>query len=219
MRALLLLMIAFATTSVVSAQNKVVVAAEKMNVVYRGIPNPIAVSVPGAECNEVFIQVDNGKVSGEGCSYEIIPGQSHSMNVTAFVLSGIDTSLAGTYQFRVKRVPNPVASIAGIYGYGTDGNNYTSTNRILASPIIDSKPSGFDFEVFFYTQSFRLVINRTSGETIELSTKGKKLSEEMKSEIQQLTNGDQLTFTDIIVKGDDGEIRNLKDINIEIKQL
>lgn len=46
-----------------------VVSADKMNVLYSGIDNPVQIAVENCSCKNVVATVTNGSLTGEGCHY------------------------------------------------------------------------------------------------------------------------------------------------------
>ena len=95
------------------------IAADKMNVLYAGIPNPVSVSGP--------VAADKLSVSFPGCSasstgagkYNVsVPESMVGKTVQATVAArvGESTKTLGSTTFRVKRVPTPRAAVGTIRG-------------------------------------------------------------------------------------------------------
>ena len=105
------------TYAVVAKPSSAVISADKMNVVYRGVQNPITISVPGVPDNRVKPSAPGlRKASGLG-KYVMSPGKGKEVriNVSATLPDGTPVSdLAQT--FRIKDIPAPSASARGQYG-------------------------------------------------------------------------------------------------------
>jgi gliding motility-associated protein GldM len=76
--------------SVIAEPSSAVVSADKMNVVYRGLDNPISVSLPGVSDNNLKVSAAGGRLSGKGSSYSLRPGAAKEIkiNVSAKLSSG-----------------------------------------------------------------------------------------------------------------------------------
>ncbi|MCF8276028.1 MAG: hypothetical protein K9J17_04770 [Flavobacteriales bacterium] len=133
----------------------VVVSPTKMNVLYRGVKNPISISVPGVAPELVKPSLVGGTLqadskAGKGNYIAEVKGGSEA---TVKVSAEIDGKVRpmGDFKFRVKDVPPPVATIAGVE------EGLVSANRLAAAPTVIPKMKGFDFELFFKVTKFDLV--------------------------------------------------------------
>lgn len=133
----------------------VVVSPTKMNVLYRGVKNPVSVSVPGVAPENVRASLEGGTLSpdpkaGKGNFIAEVKGGSEA---TVKVTAQIDGKARpmGDFKFRVKDVPPPVATIAGVE------EGLVSPNRLAAAPTVIPKMKNFDFELFFKVTKFDLV--------------------------------------------------------------
>ncbi len=98
------------TYAVVAKPNGAVISADKMNVVYRGVQNPITISMPGVPDNAIKANaVGMRKVKGVG-KYMISPGKGREVviNVTGKLPTG--ESVTSKQKFRIKDIPAPVAT-------------------------------------------------------------------------------------------------------------
>jgi len=133
----------------------VVVSPTKMNVLYRGVKNPISISVPGIAPELVKPSLQGGSLSpdasaGKGNYIAEVKGGSTAMVIVSAEVDGKQRKM-GEFEFRVKDVPAPVASIAGVE------EGLVSANRLAASPTVIPKMKNFDFELFFKVTKFDLV--------------------------------------------------------------
>ena len=94
-------------------QRSVAVSADKMNVFYMGVKNPVTVSAAGVPSGDVRVSITGpAKISGSGSSY-IVTGSGQgeaTVNVSA------NGQNLGSFPFRVKRIPNPVAVVGNSTG-------------------------------------------------------------------------------------------------------
>lgn len=63
---------------------KVIVANSINNNLYLEVSNPVEVSVEGLKCKDIKIEIDNGFVSGKGCSYAIKPSSVGNLKIKIF---------------------------------------------------------------------------------------------------------------------------------------
>ncbi len=95
----------------------VVVSAEKMNVLYRGVENPVSISVPGVSSNKITVSAPGAKVKSLGSgrySFNVTQTKGTKVNiqVTATMPNGNNQTFPPQL-YRVKGLPNPTGSIAG----------------------------------------------------------------------------------------------------------
>jgi len=101
------------------AEAALVVSPTKMNVFYRGVPNPVEVSVPGVPSNKLKVSISSGhriKRQSDG-TYIVEPANSSANKIATISVKGEmpDGSISnlGKAEFRVKRIPDPVPFWAG----------------------------------------------------------------------------------------------------------
>ena len=122
------------------------VSADKMNVFYIGVDNPISVAVAGVSSNDVKVRCDGCSLNGSRGKY--IATATRPGEVTVNVSGG---GLPNTpFKFRVKRIPDPVAKL-GNKGDGSMGNGEFKVQQGLI-PWLE----GFDFDAKCQIQGFTL---------------------------------------------------------------
>ena len=135
--------------SVIPMPNSAVISADKMNVVYQGVDNPLSISVPGIPDTKV-------KVSAPGIR-KIKPGK-YLMNVTNYHGRTVDINVSwvlpnGTHKsdkktFRVKSIPRPVGTISGMDGY------VKLPKRNVQIGTVGASLPDFDFDVKLVVTGF-----------------------------------------------------------------
>jgi gliding motility-associated protein GldM len=187
------------TASYVAQKPNSVVAAEKMNVLYIGVDNPMAISVPGVSSDKV-------KVSATGSGLVLRPnpaaGAGHYMaTVTTVGKSTISVSAEiagkvipmGTFEYRVKKVPDPVATIANMKGGSINKN-------VLAAATLIPTLENFDFELFFKITGFKMTIAGKGRDILEFETQGNQLTQVMRDNLGKTRAGDKVFFEYIKAK-------------------
>ena len=117
--------------------------------------------------------------------------------------------MLGSSEFRIKRVPDPVAMIAGKLEGAIDKNS------LLAAGAIIPTMRDFDFELYFEVTSytFATIVN---GDWIPRNIRGNRFTEEVQGVIRNAQRKQKFFFENIQAKGPDGTVRGLNTINLEI---
>ena len=129
------------------------VAADKMNVLYRGLENPMTISFAGVPDSKVSVSASGLRKAGAQGKYIINP-PSGSQNLIVSVTATLDdgTKVNSKKSFRIKNIPNPVGKIAGKSGSVRLNKRDVTTSRVLADFgdfVYDLNPtvSAFDLTV------------------------------------------------------------------------
>ena len=193
------------------AKPSMTVSPTKMNVFYAGLDNPVSISAPGISASNLKVSISNGAItSGPDGTYIVRPDKVGIKSIiTVNALIDGATKPIGSTEFRVKRVPDPVASVAGkIEGAITK-------NELLAQQGVLAKIPDFDFAMNFTVTSF-VVSTSKAGFIVDKPTKGNKFSQDQIDLMKGLNPGSRLYIESIVVKGDDGTTRNLPSISFKL---
>jgi gliding motility-associated protein GldM len=155
------------------AQKGALVTADKMNVLYRGLPNPISGSILGADMSGISLSAPGASVSGGGGKWTVTPGGGSTVTLT---ISGRDTKgavISQAFPFRIKSVPPPVGQIQGNYVVSMPASSIPNQKVSVVMP-------DFDFPVSFTVNSFMfrvpgragMLINGNSLSSVSNLTKG-----------------------------------------------
>jgi gliding motility-associated protein GldM len=185
------------------AAGSVVVSPTKMNVFYIGVDNPVDVSVAGIKPEDVSITMTNGKArSKRGSSYIVNPRRPGNSIVRVYASIDGKKKQMGQKEFRVKRVPDPVATINDQKGGGI------SKGVLIAQVGVAAKMENFEFDLKFRVTEFT-VSTTLNGFLKEATAKSYKLTKEQKNIIQSLSKGQRVYIQDIKAVGPDGSVRKL----------
>lgn len=197
----------------VVAPPSLTVAATKMNVFYIGVDNPVSISVPGIPDANLRASISTGSLNrdatGKNWIVRVPRGDGRAV-ITVDALHQGESRRMGTAEFRVKRVPDPVAEIAGQVEGPID------KNTLLAAKAIIPVMRDFEFELYFRVTGFRMA-TIIGGDWISKRTSGNQFSEEMLSMVQQARKGQKFFFENIQAEGPDQVPRSLNPISLEIK--
>ncbi|RLD91147.1 MAG: hypothetical protein DRJ09_02040 [Bacteroidetes bacterium] len=186
----------------------------KMNVFYIGVKNPVSISSPGLARNKVNPVISKGKLYKDPKNKNQwiveVPKGLKKVSVSASAkIDGKPYNL-GSVDFRVKRVPDPTATIAGMTGGSMD------KNQLLAAGAIIPEMRGFEFDLYFRitSYSFTTLIN---GDFFTIKAKGNTFSKDIIKRIRSGKRKQKFFFENIQAKGPDGSKRSLNPVNLELK--
>ena len=185
------------------ARPSAVVSPDKMNVFYIGVPNPVSVSAPGIPKENLRVSMKGGSVSGSNGKYTVSVSSPGEAEVTVAAEVGGKVQTIGSTPFRVKRLPDPKAKIAGKTGGALSSVVIKSQSNVFAT--LDN----FDFDAKFDVTRFNLVIAKPRADVVVLQTNGNSLSAAMKAAMAAVTPGTRVIFDNIIAVGPDGSQRAL----------
>jgi gliding motility-associated protein GldM len=191
------------------------VAAVKMNVFYIGVDNPVSISVPGMAEENIVATITAGcqliKTDGDDHNYIVkaTKGVKEAVVKATATYEGTHMDM-GSVNFRVKRVPDPVAEI------GRLKEGKIERNTLVAAGAIIPAMKDFQFELYFIVKSFSMgtIIN---GDWIPKRTQGNRFSADMMTMIKDAKRGQKFFFENIQATGPDGTMRTLNTINLTIK--
>ena len=131
--------------------NEAVISADKMNVVYRGVVNPMTISMPGVPDNQVTASAP-GLSRKSGPNYIMKPNVG-SAEVTINVTGTFEgQKFSSSKKFRVKDIPKPEGAILR-----TTGAVKLAKANILAGELSVAF-NDFDFDLSTRVNSFRILV-------------------------------------------------------------
>lgn len=189
------------------AEPSVAVSATKMNVLYLGVENPVDISVSGVSPDRISVSMTGGSIakSGRG-GYVARPSKEGVCEIAITANEGGVTKRMGTKQFRVKSLPDPVASL---FGMDVKSSEISKGVLMVAQGIEAQFPKDFDFDMKFQVLGFKVGVT-VGGFFQEKIASGAQFTAEQKQLMSSLGSGSQLTITDIRVRGADGKERKLE---------
>ena len=194
-------------------QSSLSVSPTKMNVLYIGVPNPIDITASGVPAEKLNVSMSGGgsiQKAGATGSYIAQVKAPGTVNITVTATVDGQSKNLGTKQFRVKRVPDPVAKIAG------KREGTIAKAELMAQAGIKAELENFDFDMKFNIVSFR-VSSMIRGFAKEANSNSAAFGGQVKQIIQETPSGSKIYFEDIKAKGPDGSIRSLGTIAFKIK--
>jgi hypothetical protein len=155
-----------------------VISVDKLNVVYRGIGNPISIAVPNAKsftASGLGLKEDKGK-------YSIAPGEGTEMIVTLEIILEDDSKVVEEHVFRIKNFPKVLGRI----------NNRNFPDCILLikkEELLNAKisvyPEDFVFDIKLKVTNFSILL--PNKKSIEVS--GDSIDEDTFNQLKKFKKG------------------------------
>ncbi len=207
----------FVTPAITVADAALVVSPIKMNVFYRGLENPVKISVPGVADDKLKVSISSGhkiRMQSDG-SYIVEPSKKKSndkafISVKAEMPDGTIADI-GREEFRVKRIPDPTPQWGG--KKSSDRGIKKGQINVL-SPVL-AKMENFDFKVKVRVKSFTLRVTM-NGTFKEFKSGNDKLTSEMQALLGKVKRGNYIYFEDIEVNLPDGSNRILANLKLKV---
>ena len=192
----------------------VTMSAEKMNVFYRGLDNPFDIS-GGIPKENLEVDMTNGKITKVGDKFVVRPTdldeQGKRTTITVYATMNGVRKLVGTTNWRVKKVPDPVAQVDGKSGGDIRREVLAISDGVLA--VLED----FDFDFKYKVTQFELGTTGSGGYYVGKASKSNRFTPEQKELLKRATPGSKVFIDNIKAIGDDGSTRDLKGITFTVK--
>jgi len=173
--------------AVIPKPNSAVISADKMNVLYRGVQNPMTISIPGV--GSISAQAPGLSPAGGAGQYVMnvtsLQAREVAINVSGKLPGGETVSDSKT--FRIKDIPTPVGTVRG-----EDGTVKMQRNSLEISTISANLPD-FDFNLDLNVSGFSFKV--MGQPTIRVN--GNKLDSSAKAALRRAGRGETVQIFDI----------------------
>lgn len=173
------------TYVVVPRPNQAIISADKMNVVYRGVPNPISISVPGIASNKVNASAPGMTKVGDG-KFMLKPGSGSEVKINVNATMPDGKAMSSAQVFRIKGLPAPTGKVGG-----SEKNKGPKSNLEVCS--VTAVMEDFDFPVTVNVTQFNVKV--PGQPTIVVS--GNRMDSRAKSAIAKAQKGDVVVISEI----------------------
>ena len=193
------------------------ISAEKMNVLYAGIANPVSVSAS--------VDPDKLSVNFPGCTVSRVGSGKFNVNVPTSLISsktlvatvnanvGGKTQSMGSANFRIKRVPDPTSTIGAKIRGGKISKAELNTNAFIRA----SMGEDFAYDLKWSIISYQVIFIPKGGyEEAPITCTGGNFSEAVKSKIAKSPSGTTIIFQGLKASSEVGT-RPLDDITIVLR--
>jgi gliding motility-associated protein GldM len=190
---------------VVPRPNSATISADKMNVVYRGVDNPMTISFAGVSDNKVNATAPGLNKLGTG-KYNMKPrtGIKVVINVSATLDDG--TKVGDNKEFRIKEIPAPTG-----YFRGSAGSMKMSKSGV-AKGTVEAKLDDFDFDLPLRVTQFDFKVPGQPTITVN----GGRLDSRAKAALNRAKRGQTVQIINIKAKSSGPLIKRVAPVIIEI---
>ena len=161
-----------------------------MNVVYRGLQNPMTISFAGISDNNVVASAPGLSKAGKPGSYNMSPGQGTEVTVSVTGILPDKSKVSDKKIFRIKNIPAPQGAIGG-----TAGVQRGAKSRLEVSTV-SAVLQDFVYDVKFQVVQFALKVPGQASIVVN----GDKIDGRCRAALARATKGDQVTISDIKTK-------------------
>jgi gliding motility-associated protein GldM len=193
-------------------QSNASIALDKMNVLYIGVDNPITVAASGGGDDKVQVSISGGGGSvskvGPGKYNVRVGSQSDDTKITV----SVDGKVAGVSQFRVRSIPDPVASVGG----KPSGAN-VNAGEFRAQGGVGANIKDFPFDIKYSVTSFLITGETSDGDLIEANVRGNTWDSKAANIVRGVKPGQLVEINQIRAMGPDGRTRSLPSLVYYIK--
>ena len=170
----------------ISKPGGALIAADKMNVVYRGVSNPMSISIPGIANNKVNASAPGLKSIG-GSKYVMNPGTGRTVTIKASGTLPDGEPVGSSLEFRIKDIPRPEGSVSKQTG------SIKLPKRNVEIATIGAGLEDFDFDLNLAVSGFKF---KVPGQPT-VSVRGNKMDGKAKAALQRAKRGDIVQIFDI----------------------
>ncbi|MBN8703926.1 MAG: gliding motility protein GldM [Bacteroidetes bacterium] len=186
------------------------VSPDKMNVFYIGVDNPVSITAAGVSPEQLAPSGSNCTISGSKGKYTVRVTTAGEATINVMAKFGSTSKSMGSFKFRIKTVPNPIAMIVG----KRDGDIVKKSELLSASTMI-AKLENFDFDLPATITEFGLSLNY-KGQLMTLESKSSKLTTEMMTVLKSVPPGTKLFFESVKANVA-GTTRKIGGINLKVQ--
>ncbi|MCE3075590.1 type IX secretion system motor protein PorM/GldM [Chryseobacterium gwangjuense] len=191
----------------VKLEKGLLLSADKMNVMYRGLENPVSGSILGADNSKLTLSAPGALVRSTGPGKWIVKPQAG--NVVKLTLSGREPNgkaVSQVFEYRIKNVPPPQGQMRG-------QNVLTMPAQSIQNQTVQAAIPDFDFPVTFTVTEFMV---RVPGRAAML-VKGNSL-QDAAGLLKNVRSGDDVSIIEIkaTAQGLEGPIKRITPIIIHV---
>ncbi len=185
------------------ARPALTVSADKMNVMYAGLENPISVSVPGVPVEKTKVTCDNGTLVSLGNGKYMVKdlkAGTCNVSVTATTEDGEQRNM-GAMAFRVKNLPTPI-----VYPSGVTTTRTSAMSLYNCLGLVCKYGDDFQFAARANVTSYSLdVIANTGYIYSKEGLTGNQIPNAAKDALRGARRGTKVIFYNITAVGADGK--------------
>lgn len=173
------------TFTVIPKPNSAVISADKMNVVYRGVANPMTISIPGV--GNISANAPGLKPIGGAGKYIMNPGTGREVTISVSGKLPGGEPVSDRKTFRIKDIPRPSGTVRGEFG------EIKMPRANLEISSVGAILEDFDFDLNLAISGFKFKV--PGQPTVQV--RGNKLDSRAKAALTRARRGDVVQIFDI----------------------
>ncbi len=163
------------------------VTADKMNVVYRGLANPISATMSGAKDGTIKLKASSGSLTSKGSGkYSFKPGSGNTVSFTVSGTTPKGKTVTETVKYRIKNVPKP-------QGMVRDQSALALPVSSIGKVTVEAGFPNFLFDLNAKVTGFKV---KVPGK-MTINCSGNRMSSEAKTAVSGLRRGQTVQIFDI----------------------
>lgn len=184
------------------------ISADKMNVLYIGVQNPISITAAGVPAEKVAASITGGSIAKQAAGKFLVtcsqPGRAN-------IVVSADGKNLSTKEFRVKFIPDPVLKV------GMNKSGYMKASEFKVQGGLRADLENFEFEgVKYDVVGYRIGIDAKGKDYAEGDANSAYFPSTIQASVRSLKPGDQVYFDNVKVKGPDGRVRDMGNISFKL---
>ncbi|NBU80719.1 MAG: gliding motility protein GldM [Flavobacteriaceae bacterium] len=166
------------------------ISADKMNVVYRGLPNPMTISFAGISDDKVSASAPGlTRATGNG-KYNLNPGSGTEVKVSVTAKLPDGKPVSDSKIFRIKNIPAPAGAIGGTVGLQKGAKSRLEVSQVSA--VLQD----FLYDLTFQVTRFSFKVPGQAA----IIVSGDRVNAQCKAALARASKGDQISIFDIKTK-------------------
>ncbi|HQP04929.1 MAG TPA: GldM family protein [Bacteroidales bacterium] len=203
------------TASAQEVNNLVAVEFSKVNIIYKGIDNPVTIVASGYSAEDLSFSVTNGTIESTDTPGSLIikTNASHGSILELQILAK-GTELR-TLKYSVKAVPDPVLQL----GNHKSGSAVT-VDELINTPINAYKDPSFVYDAHYSVKSFTIIVPVEGGVPQKYEINGNKIAVNPAAAAavrNSFHSGDNINFSSFNINTPNGLRENFVGIAFTVK--
>ncbi|MBX2934169.1 MAG: gliding motility protein GldM [Ferruginibacter sp.] len=174
------------------------VMLDKMNVFYIGVDNPVTIS-SGSGWDKTSVSMTGGTISGSGSNRIVKVTQVGAASITVTA-----DGKSSKFDFRVKRIPDPIIKV------GPSGGGKMLSNVFRGQQFVRAELENFDFDARFSVTGATIYFNNPGDRNVKQITINSGNLAPAAEYMRTLAPGSSVIFDNIKVVGPDGVTRTIQ---------
>ncbi len=189
-----------------------VVSADKMNILYLGVDNPVSVAIADVPIEETKVSISEGTLTetDRKGTFHVKVNRPGKATIRVEGVTNQGKTVSASMDFRVKRVADPEARLGGRSG------GRIPIAKFKAQKGLTTEIPDFDYDFRYHIMSFEISTSKTGNDIASAINQGPIFTEQALRIVQQANIGDIIHFNTIRVRAPDGTTRKLPPLSFKL---